>query len=88
MKSYYLYILFSEKLSRYYIGISYDPELRLHFHNTSHKGWTRRGRPWHLVFKKDFSDRKEAQYWEDWLKRQKSHSVIEKVIQGEFIWEE
>ena len=45
MKRYFLYILFSEKIDQYYIGISQDPHTRLHFHNTSNKGWTRRGRP-------------------------------------------
>jgi putative endonuclease len=34
MKTYFLYILHSETIDRYYIGVSYDPEQRLRFHNT------------------------------------------------------
>jgi len=42
----FVYILYSEKLDRFYIGSSYDPELRLHYHNLGKKGWTKAGIPW------------------------------------------
>ena len=68
MQKYYLYILFSDSIDRYYIGISHDPAMRLHYHNTSNKGWTRRGRPWELVFTKEFDNKADAQEWESKLK--------------------
>ncbi|RKZ34729.1 hypothetical protein DRQ33_01480 [bacterium] len=34
----YLYILYSNSLDKYYIGVSKNPKVRLHFHNTSTKG--------------------------------------------------
>ncbi|NQT34235.1 GIY-YIG nuclease family protein, partial [bacterium] len=43
---YYLYILFSDKIERFYIGVSHNPEKRLRYHNLFPKGWTKRGRPW------------------------------------------
>lgn len=46
MGNYFLYIPYSEKLGQFYVGVSHDPEKRLHFHNSSLKGWTRRVRPW------------------------------------------
>jgi putative endonuclease len=51
---FFLYILYSPSLDRYYIGTSHDPQTRLHFHNTSAKGWTQQGRPWQLVFQREF----------------------------------
>ena len=82
--SYDLYILYSPKISRYYIGISSDANQRLISHNNYPKGWTMRGVPWKLVFKKTFPDKAEALYWERFIKRQKSRKVIEQIISGEF----
>ena len=38
--SYSLYILYSKKIDRYYIGISENPRQRLISHNIYPKGWT------------------------------------------------
>lgn len=81
---YYLYILYSASLNRFYVGISHDPEERFKYHNSFPKGWTVRGRPWKLVFKKQFPDKATAQYWEAFIKKQKKRSLIEKIISGEF----
>ncbi len=81
---YYLYILYSSRLDRYYVGISHDPEERLKYHNSFPRGWTVRGRPWELVFVKEFADRLEAHYWERLIKKQKNRRVIEQIIFGEF----
>ena len=83
---YYLYILHSDKLDRYYVGISSDPENRLGYHNTLQKGWTVRGRPWQLVYQREFADRIEAGKYERWLKRQKSRALLQKIVAGEFDW--
>jgi putative endonuclease len=87
MQKYFLYILYSERLDRYYVGSSHDPDTRLHFHNTSFKGWTKRGRPWRLVFSKEFSGKTEVLKIERWLKQQKNRSVLEAIIQGAFHWQ-
>ena len=80
----YLYILYSDKLEKYYTGISRDPEERLLYHNTSQKGWTKRGRPWKLIFTLEFSDRISAQRAERFVKSQKSKGFIKKLISGEY----
>ncbi|NOX88437.1 MAG: GIY-YIG nuclease family protein [Calditrichaeota bacterium] len=82
-----MYILYSSKIDHYYVGISGSPEKRLQSHNEYPKGWTVRGVPWELVFQKVFPDRATAHYWERFIKKQKSRSLIEKVIAGEFKWE-
>ena len=82
----YLYILYSPTIDHYYIGTSTNVERRLEYHNRARKGWTVRGRPWQLVFKKEFSNRQEAFCWERWLKAQKSRVIIERMIRKEFDW--
>jgi len=49
MMSYYVYILFSDSINKYYIGYSNDPWLRLTYHNTNEKDkYTGKGKPWRL----------------------------------------
>ncbi len=84
--SYFLYILHSNKIDRYYIGISQNPEIRLEYHNKGKKGWTTRGVPWHLMFKKQFNTKAEAVDWERWLKKQKDRSLIERILRNNFDW--
>jgi len=86
MKSCFLYILYSRKIDRFYVGISFNPEARLHYHNNSNKGWTRRGRPWELIFAKKFPSKEIAHKWELWIKRQKSRQIIESIINKTFDW--
>ena len=80
----YLYILFSYKIDKYYIGISENSEKRLISHNLYPKGWTKRGIPWKLVYKKEFQNREEALYWEKFIKAQKRRDIIELIIEGKF----
>ena len=84
---FFLYILHSQKIDRYYIGVSADVESRLQAHNSASKGWTTRGRPWHLVFKRQFAEKMTAQKWERWLKNQKSRKLLLEVIDNKFDWE-
>ncbi len=84
---YSLYILYSPRINRYYVGISQSPEQRLISHNEYPKGWTKRGVPWELVFKKRFSSKSEALYWEHFIKKQKSRILIEQIISGKFRFE-
>lgn len=86
MEHYFLYIIYSESLDQYYIGISNDPARRLNYHNTGPKGWTKRGRPWKLVFQKEFESKQAAKFWEEWIKKQKSRKVLERIIRKEFDW--
>ena len=83
----FLYLLYSEKIDRFYIGISQNPETRLRYHNTIENGWTSRGKPWKLVFMKGFPNRQNAQFWENKIKGQKSRAIIQKIINDEFIFE-
>jgi len=70
----------------YYIGHSQDPWHRLYQHNTDDKNtFTSKHRPWHLVaVYKAGESRAEALKIEKWVKKQKSRTLIEKMIQHDF----
>ena len=57
---YYLYILKSETIDKYYTGVSTNPESRLAYHNTKEKGFTSKYRPWEIVFKQEFESKELA----------------------------
>ena len=81
---YYLYILRSTQKETYYIGISSDPERRVYFHNRDEcTGYTRRYRPWELVFKCAFDTKGRALKAERKIKGWKSKKMVRLIIEGE-----
>jgi len=80
---YFLYILKSGRVEKYYTGISQNPKRRLEYHNSIEKGFTSRYRPWKIVFVKEFSSKKEAMQMERKIKGWKSKKMIERFLSGE-----
>jgi len=82
---YYIYILYSEKADKYYVGYSEDYLRRVHEHNHSPRlGFTAKYRPW--VLKAVFQcsqDEAIAIRIERFIKRQKSRKFLETIINAE-----
>ena len=76
----YVYILFSETLSKYYVGSSYDVAQRLERHNRGHSNYTKKGIPWELVYVEEYSTREEGYARELSIKKKKSKKYIEWLI--------
>ena len=75
------YILFSQRLDKFYIGFTCDlMEERLRKHNSNHKGFTGKIDDWKVVYKEDFADKALAYKREREIKRRKSRKYIEKLI--------
>ncbi|MNU90183.1 GIY-YIG nuclease superfamily protein [compost metagenome] len=87
MTYYYIYILYSFSLDRYYIGYSSNPLLRLeqHLENTSDK-YTGKAKDWSLqaVFKVSESE-SEAIRMERFIKKQKSRKLLEQLCDPDFV---
>ena len=79
----WLYVLYSEKADRYYVGQSTDPHRRLEFHNSIENGFTARYRPWRIVFLRECESTEIAGKLESKVKRWKSRKMIEKLIKKE-----
>ena len=77
---YGVYVLYSPKFVKIYVGQSSQVTRRLHFHNYGPmKGWTPRYRPWQLVHIEEFETRPEAIAREKQLKSARGRR---------WIWEE
>jgi putative endonuclease len=85
-----MYILFSEKLNKYYIGACIDIERRLYEHNIGHSKFTALGVPWVLQYTEPvpwvlqytepFETLQEAKKREQYIKKMKSRKYIDSLI--------
>ena len=79
-KPYFLYVLWSESVRRFYTGISEDVDHRLAQHNSGVSKWTAKFGPWRLVHSEQYSRYAEARKREIQLKRQKGGAGFYKLI--------
>ena len=79
---YYVYLLYSSKCDRYYIGYCADIEARLRRHNSGMVTATRNCCPYILRGFKLFETESEARKEEARIKKQKSRKYIEWLLEG------
>ena len=79
---YFVYILYSEKCNRYYIGYSENIEARLDRHNRRIVTATKNCSPYTIKANKAFPTEIEAKKEELRLKKLKSRKYLEWLIQG------
>ncbi len=79
--TYIVYGLYSEKYNKIYIGQTSNLEKRLEYHNElSEKGWTKKFRPWQVIYKENLETRSLALKREKELKSAKGRSFIRNKI--------
>ena len=79
---YFVYILYSEKCDRYYVGYAADTAARLIRHNSGFVTATKNCRPYKLFKYKSFETETLARQEEYRIKKQKSRKYIELLIAG------
>ena len=73
-----VYVLFSERFNKIYIGITSNLEERFRSHNElGKKGWTKNFRPWIVLYQEEYSNKSEG------LKREKQ---LKSAAGRNFIW--
>jgi putative endonuclease len=80
---YFVYILHSQSVDKFYVGHSPDPSKRLSEHNsyTNQSKFTAKYQPWTLVAQILVSQiRGEAMKVERYIKKQKSKAFIKEII--------
>jgi len=77
---YFVYILQSLTDNSFYIGYTTDIDRRLEEHNSGISLYTSRKIPWRLVYKEEFLSKTDALKRERFLKKQKSASFINQLI--------
>jgi putative endonuclease len=80
---YLVYIIYSSKLDRYYIGVTNDIAARLKKHNTKvyKNAFTSRGIPWELKFTIEDLEKHQAFAIEHHIKQMHSRKYLEDLLQ-------
>ena len=76
----YVYVLWSEKLQKRYVGSTSDIANRLKEHNHGKTTFTSRGIPWILIYQEEFSTLSEARKRESFLKSGSGRSWLDKNL--------
>ena len=76
----FVYILYSPKLNKYYVGACSNLERRLYEHNIGHSTFTSTGVPWELKYTEQFHSLQDAKSREKQIKNKKSRIFIENLI--------
>ena len=77
---YTVYILFSEKRNRYYIGCTSDLPKRIARHRQKSKGFTGSVDDWELKYKEEYRSKEAAYQRELVIKKWKSRKKVEQLI--------
>ena len=78
---YFIYILYSEKCDKFYVGQTQDLDKRLIEHNSGKGGaFSSTCMPWVLKYSEEFANRSEAVKREKEIKNKKSRKYIEWLI--------
>ncbi|MDQ7066309.1 MAG: GIY-YIG nuclease family protein [candidate division KSB1 bacterium] len=82
---YTVYVLYSRRYNKIYIGYTSNLEQRLLSHNElSNKGWTARYRPWHLIYTEEYEEKGKAMQRERALKSARGREFIWRLIAAKF----
>jgi putative endonuclease len=77
---FFTYVIFSDKIHKYYIGSTSNLEKRLEEHNNGKSISTRNKGPWKLVFSKTHSNRYSATQMEKLIKSYKGGNAFKNLI--------
>ncbi len=78
--NYSTYILYSDRLDKYYIGSTQDIDERLRRHNLGLNKYTKTGTLCNIVYSQESATRSEAMSKEKKIKAKKSRKYIEWLI--------
>ena len=77
---YYVYILYSSSIDKYYVGHTNDINRRLSEHNRIKGKFTDKGIPWKLFYTEEYLEKISAENREKEIKAKKSRKYIESLF--------
>ena len=81
MKEFVVYVLFSEKFNKHYTGFTSNLIFRFHSHNFYSKtGFTKKYRPWKVVYVEFFSSKSAAMQREKYLKSGYGRAYLQTIL--------
>ena len=78
--NYYVYVLKSKIKNHFYIGITNNLERRLKEHNLGNICWTKRYKPWDILYTETMGNKIEARKREKYLKSHSGRKWVKKNI--------
>jgi len=79
---FYVYVLWSVKLQKRYIGFTADIAKRFTEHNSGKSPFTKSGQPWELIYVEKYSTKNEAQKREIFLKSGVGRKYLDTELKG------
>jgi putative endonuclease len=77
---YYVYIIYSKKLGKKYIGSSLNLKERIKRHNSKRSKFTANGCPWELLYYEVFKNKNDALREEQFLKTGKGRERMKNLF--------
>jgi putative endonuclease len=84
---FYVYVLFSLRYGKFYIGISSAPDKRLASHNSGRGGWSKRYRPWKRILLENYDNKNIATRRERYLKSGWGRRWLLKTLEKQERWQ-
>lgn len=79
---FYIYIIYSKTIDKYYVGSCQNIQERLNDHLNSRSKYTKIAKDWELKYFETFLSRSEAYQREMQIKKMKSRKYIESLIES------
>jgi putative endonuclease len=80
-QTFFVYVLFSAKLNKRYVGSTSDIERRMREHNGGHSKFTKGGIPWRLIYSEAFETASQARKRELFLKSGAGRKFVDDLIE-------
>jgi putative endonuclease len=80
--SFFVYIIYSRQLNKFYVGYTGNVLIRLQQHNAGLSSFTAKANDWVIVYSESFTTRENAMKRERDIKKKKSRKYIESLIQN------
>jgi len=77
---FFIYVLWSDKLKKRYIGCTDNLDKRLKEHNRGCNKFTKGGIPWVFIYQEEFINKKEALKREKYVKSGVGRSWLDKIL--------
>ena len=77
---FFVYILYSKEIDKYYIGFTENVSERLKKHLANHSGFTGKAKDWEIKLIEEFGTKMQAMAREAELKRWKNRARLEALI--------
>jgi putative endonuclease len=74
---YITYIIFSQKLNKFYTGQTIDLKRRIEEHNRGKTPFMASGMPWQIIFTKEFNSRRESLKLEKFIKKRGAERFLD-----------